>query len=299
MAAGPWALVQFTTPGSATTELGVDVGGSVRLPPAELRGVTLMQVLDDWARWTPVLRDLDAESLTEVPGARLAAPLTYPRKVLCAGANYYDHAEEMGTERPDPDATPFFFLKTPTTTIVGTGTPVAIPVDPEAGVDWEAELGVVIADTCRDLDAADARAHIAGYVVANDLSARGRFPRPDAVFPPFGWDWFAHKNQDGFCPIGPGMVPAWLVPDPQELKIRLTVNGEVKQDSTTAAMVTGVDKLVAAASRVATLEPGDLVLTGTPAGVGMPRQEFLKPGDVVTVEIEGLGHITNEIVARR
>lgn len=299
MTAGTWALVQYTEPGSGDVRLGFEEAGVIRLPPPSLTGATLMEVLADWARWDPVLKGIEVGSLPEVVGAEPVAPLTYPRKVLCAGVNYFDHAEEMGTEPPDPDAEPFFFLKTPTTTIVGPRATIAIPADPQAGVDWEAELGVVIADTCRDVDPAEARAHIAGYVVANDLSARGQFPRPGAVFPAFAWDWVSHKSQDGFCPIGPGLVPSWLVPDPQALKIRLTVNGEVKQDSSTSAMVAGVDKLVAAASRITTLEAGDLVLTGTPAGVGMPRKDFLKPGDVVSVEIEGLGRIVNKIVARR
>lgn len=291
-----WSLVQYGTP--EDPRLGIEEAGVVREVLTALAGRTLMEVLADWDQWVPTLRSLQVAALPEVPGAVLIAPLTYPRKVVCAGVNYYDHAEEMGTQRPDPDAEPYFFLKTPTTTIVGPGASIAIPTDPAAAVDWEAELGVVIADHCRDLDPSQARAHIAGYVVANDISARGQFPRPEAVFPAFGWDWFSHKSQDGFCPIGPGLVPEWFVSDPQGLKIRLTVNGEVKQDSSTAAMVSSVDKLVAAASRVTTLEPGDLVLTGTPAGVGMPSKEFLKPGDVVTVEIKGLGHISNSFVAR-
>jgi len=294
----PWSLAQFRTADSAEVRLGIESAGVVKLPPSELAGSTVMGVVADWARWVPLLRAIDVAALRPVPEARLTAPLTYPRKVLCAGANYLDHTEEMGSAAPDPDAEPFFFLKTPTTTVIGPADPVPIPADPAARVDWEAELAVVIADTCRDLDASTAREHIAGYLVANDISARGQFSRSDAVSPVFGWDWLMHKSQDGFCPIGPGLVPAWLVADPQALKIRLTVNGELKQDSSTAAMVCGVDKLVAAASRITTLEPGDLVLTGTPAGVGKPRGEFLKPGDLVSVQIETLGQITNKIVAR-
>lgn len=290
-----WSLVQYEADG---IRLGIADSGVVRRPPPELADHTVLDLLAEWTRWMPLLRELDVRALPEVSDAHLVAPLTYPPKVLCAGANYFDHAEEMGAARPDPDAEPYFFLKTPTTTIVGPDAPVGIPADPAAKIDWEAELGVVIADTCRDLEPGQAWSHLAGYLVANDLSARGRFPRPGAVFPAFGWDWFAHKSQDGFCPIGPGLVPAWLVPDPHALKIRLTVNGEVKQDSSTAAMVCGVDRLVAAASRVTTLEPGDLLLTGTPAGVGMPRNEFLEPGDVVTVEIEGVGRIRNRMVPR-
>jgi len=298
MTVSVWSLVQYTIDGSDDLFLGIGDGDRVRSAPPELAGLSVLGVVQNWSRWVPVLRTLDPATLPEVPGARLAAPVTYPNKVLCAGANFYDHAEEMGTATPDPTVEPFFFLKPPTTTVIGTGAPVPISADPAAGIDWEAELGVVIADRCKDVAAEGAPAHIAGYLVSNDISARGPFPRPDAVFPAFGWDWMAHKGQDGFCPIGPGLVPAWLVPDPQALAIRLWVNDTRKQDSTTAKMVVGVNELVAAASRLATLEPGDIILTGTPAGVGMPRKDFLSPGDLVTVEIEGLGRISNRMVAK-
>jgi len=297
----PWSLVQYTVPTGSGFRLGLMVGEKVRAAPAELTELSLLDVLDDWSRLSPALRSFDAESLDRlapVPAATLVAPLTYPRKVLCAGANYYSHAEEMGTLRPDSSARPYFFLKPPTTTVIGPFDPVTIPVAPGANVDWEAELGVVIADRCRDLAPGEVLDHVAGYVVANDISARGVFLRPEAVFPAFGWDWVAHKGQDGFCPIGPGLVPTWLVDDPQSLPLRLSVNGVVKQDSTTADMVAGVGELVAEASRLMTLEPGDLVLTGTPAGVGMPTGDFLRPGDEVTVEIDGVGTITNRMVAR-
>ncbi len=294
-----WSLVQYHSAADTSPTLGIEVAGEVRFAPAPMAGLTLLQVLDDWARWAPVLRALDVGVLTPVGGpVALAAPLTYPRKLLCAGANYHSHAAEMGTARPDPAATPFFFLKPPTTTVVGPHAAVAIRTTPGSSVDWEAEVGVVVADRCRDLADDEAGAHVAGYLVANDVSDRGAFIRPDAVAPPFGFDWLAHKGQDGFCPLGPGMVPAWQVPDPQDLRIRLTVNDVVKQDASTADMVVGMHRLVAAASRMVTLEPGDVILTGTPAGVGMPRREFLHPGDVVTVTVEGLGTIRNEIVAR-
>ena len=303
-----WSLVQYrpapaVAGGADTAEavptLGVEVDGEVRLAPGEMAHLTLLQVLDDWARWAPVLRALDVTALAPVAGpVVLAAPVTYPRKLLCAGANYYSHAAGMGTARPDPGASPFFFLKPPTTTVVGPHAAVAIRTTAGSSVDWEAEVGVVVADRCRDLADDEASAHVAGYLVANDISDRGAFIRPDAVFPPFGFDWLAHKGQDGFCPLGPGMVPVWQVPDPQDLRIRLTVNDVVKQDASTADMVVGVHRLLAAASRMVTLEPGDVILTGTPAGVGMPRREFLHPGDVVTVTVAGLGTLHNEIVAR-
>lgn len=300
--AGPataWSLVQYdVVPGGQQHRVGLLLDGVVHVPPAALTGSTMLEVLADWERNQQVLRRLDDAAVRDsekVEGARLAVPLTYPRKVLCAGTNYYDHCEEMGTARPDPRADPFFFLKAPTTTVVGPDAVVTLPQRAHVRFDWEAELGVVIGSRCKDVPPDRARQHVAGYLVADDLSDRGAFPRTNPVLAPFAFDWLAHKSVDGSCPIGPGLVPAWLVADPQALAITLSVNGVVKQDSNTAQMVIGIDDLVAGASRLMTLEPGDLVLTGTPAGVGAPKGTFLHDGDVVTVTIERLGSITHTI----
>lgn len=296
MALTTWALVQYQT--NAGIAVGVQLDGEVYAAPALLDGRTLLEIVEDWPHWSTVLRTLDDQALTPIPVPDVIAPLTYPNKVICAGANYYDHAEEMGAARPDPHAEPFFFLKSPTTTVVGPTAQVPINTDGRSNVDWEAELGVVIGRRSSAIDESGAAQAIAGYVVANDISDRGIFHRSGSVFPAFDWDWLGHKNQDAFCPIGPGLVPAWLVPDPQALKIRLDVNGVVKQDSNTSQMVVEVPRLIAAASKLMTLEPGDIILTGTPAGVGLPRHDFLSPGDVVTVEIEGLGQICNTVVGK-
>ena len=291
-----WALAQYRTSRGVATGIHVD-DGVLTAPPA-IGELGVMELLQDWDRWAEVLRAVDLDTLTPVEDADLVAPLTYPSKVICAGANYYDHADEMGVDRPNPAAEPFFFLKTPTTTVVGPTAEVSIFDDGRSQVDWEAELGVVIGRRCANVESSDAADVIAGYLVANDVSDRGVFHRNGSVAAPFEWDWLAHKSQDGFCPIGPGLVPAWLVPDPHALKIRLDVNGIVKQDSNTSQMVVDVHRLISAASRVFTLEPGDVILTGTPAGVGMPRKDFLRPDDVVTVEIEGIGRISNKVVAK-
>lgn len=293
----PWSLVQYVEHGAPRRRLGVLAQGKIYRRPGALPDVDLMGLLADWDTWVPVLRDLTVDELEAVSAAQLIAPLTYPRKVLCAGANFYDHAEEMGTARPDPEAEPFFFLKAPSTTIVGPDVVVGLPAAPSQ-IDYEVELGVVVGRTLRDATLGDAAEAVAGYVVADDLSDRGRFPRPDAVAAPFGFDWLAHKSQDGFCPIGPGLVPHWLVPDVDDLSMTLSINATVKQNSSTAQMVLGVAGLLAAASRLTTLEPGDLVLTGTPAGVGMPRQDFLRDGDEVTVSIGGIGTIRHTLMAR-
>lgn len=291
-----FALVQYRTPEQPRLRLGLSDGGRIRALDGVLRQDTLMGLLREWQDHVDTLRSLDPAGLPVVPDAELGTPLTFPRKVFCAGANYYGHAQEMGTARPDPSAEPFFFLKPPTTTVIGPHDD--IPVDAEAtlDLDWEAELAVVIGAGGRNISAESALAHVAGYMVANDLSARGRFARPEAGFPAFAWDWVSTKSMDGSCPLGPGLVPAWDIPEPGRLDVRLDVNGVVKQDANTDDMVVDVPHLIAAASRIATLEPGDVILTGTPAGVGVPRRDFLRIGDVVTVSIEGLGSISNTIV---
>lgn len=291
-----WSLVQYVRPDNHRPILGLLHEGGVGRAPLPLRDALALDVLDRWSEFAPLLRALDVTDLESVQDATLVAPLTYPRKVLCAGANYFGHAEEMGTARPDPGGEPFFFLKPPTTTVVAADADIELPVD--ADVDWEAELAVVIGIGGRHIDEAVALDHVAGYSVANDLSARGQFPRSDAVFPPFAWDWLKHKSFDGSCPLGPGIVPSWQIPDPQNLTLRLSVNGELKQEASTSDMVITVARLIAGASRVLTLEPGDVILTGTPAGVGMPHGTFLKTGDVVVTEIEGIGRMTNTMVAR-
>jgi 2-keto-4-pentenoate hydratase/2-oxohepta-3-ene-1,7-dioic acid hydratase in catechol pathway len=293
-----WSLVQFTTSQHGVPRIGVYADGVVRAAPTALAGKTLLEVLADWNRWLPEIHNVVPASLEAVPDATIIAPLTYPRAVLCVGANYYGHAEEMQTARPSPDAEPFFFLKPPATTIVGPGVDVAIHVDGRSRVDWEAELGVVIGKRASMIEESRAAEYIAGYVVANDISDRGLMRKPDAVFPVFEWDWVSHKGQDGFCPIGPGLVPAAVVGDPQNLRIVLDVNGVVKQDSSTADMVINVHRLIAHASRLITLQPGDVILTGTPAGVGMPHNEYLQPGDTVTAGIEHVGILRNHIVAK-
>lgn len=290
-----WALVQYRLPDDPRTHVGMLTGGRVVAAPPMLGDTTLMAVLADWAAYEEQLRAWAPDTAATADGAQLIAPLTYPGKVLCAGANYYSHAAEMGTARPDPSAEPFFFLKPPHTTVIGPGEPIPYPAYPGVRLDWEAELAVVIGRPAKDVPPDRAREHIAGYLAANDLSARDRVVRPDSVSPHFAYDWLAHKGQDGFCPLGPGIVPAWQIPDPQDLALRLSVNGTVKQDSSTADMVVGVDELVAAASRVLTLQPGDVILTGTPAGVGMPRGEFLAAGDTVLVEIDAIGRLENHV----
>lgn len=292
----PFAIVQFTTPDDATPRLGLAVGDIVVEAPEQFRGWTALSLFDRWPDAATALRGIDAARLPVVADAALGAPLTFPRKVICAGANYFSHAAEMGSDRPDPDADPFFFLKAPTTSIIGPRDEIVLD-DDDHQLDWEAELAVVIGRRGKNIDATSAMEYVAGYTVSNDVSARGLFHRADAVDAPFTFDWVLTKSRDGFCPIGPGIVPAWQITDPHDLAIRLDVDGVVKQDSRTSDMVVRIPQLIAAASRNFTLEPGDLILTGTPAGVGKPRGDFLSVGATVTVTIEGIGSISNRIAA--
>ncbi len=295
---GPqWALVQYRLPGDERVRPGVLTGQTVTELPPELAAISLMELLAGWGDAVGLLHGWSPDPARVVPGARLVAPLTYPGKVLCSGANYYSHATEMGTKPPRADAEPFFFLKPPATTVIGPCDDIPFPGYDGVRLDWEAELGVVIGRTGKNITLERARDHVAGYLVANDLSARDKTARDDAVSPHFVYDWLGHKGQDGSCPLGPGVVPAWLVDDPQRLDFRLTVNGVVKQDASTSDMVIGIDAMVAGASRQVTLQPGDVILTGTPAGVGAARGEFLTPGDTVVVEFDGIGALRNKVVA--
>ena len=216
----------------------------------------------------------------------VALPIERPQKIVCIGLNYRDHAEEQGTELP---AAPLLFAKWPNT-LIGPGEPIVIPPITKQ-VDYEAELGVVIGERVRGASAENALEAVAGFLCLNDVSAR------DLQFS--DGQWVRGKSLDTFCPVGPEFVPAVDVPDPQALAIRAVVNGEVLQDSHTSNMIFSVAEIVAHVSRAITLEPGDLIATGTPAGVGAFRDPpvWLEPGDEVTIEIDQLGALTNPVRA--
>jgi 2-keto-4-pentenoate hydratase/2-oxohepta-3-ene-1,7-dioic acid hydratase in catechol pathway len=290
-----WSLVTVASDGEPFIAARLP-DGNLRAVPALKQWSSLVELVDAWPAATDALRALDVEAADPLDGVRLLAPLRYPRKVICAGVNYRRHVAEMGIEAPLADWKPFFFLKPPTTAVIGPFDDVPLD-DPEAALDWEAELAVVIGVGGRDLPAKLALAHVAGYCVSNDLSARAYHRRAGSPAPPFDYDWFASKARDGSLPLGPGLTPAWAVPDPHDLRIRLWVNDQLQQDASTADMIRGVPALVAAASQTVTLEPGDVITTGTPAGVGAGKGLFLRPGDVVRTEIEHLGVLVNQIVA--
>jgi 2-keto-4-pentenoate hydratase/2-oxohepta-3-ene-1,7-dioic acid hydratase in catechol pathway len=290
-----WSLATYAADGTAG--LGVLREDGTLVAPADLkRWATAMELLADWPAAEPVLRDLDLTDAPPVEADSLLAPLRWPRKVICAGVNYRRHMREMGGQIPAGDWRPFFFLKTPTTSVIGPHDPIVVKDAARARYDWEAELAVVIGTAGKDIDAERAVAHVAAYCVANDLTARGYHHRDVAPADAFAYDWFAAKSMEGSLPLGPGLTPAFLVPDPQDLRLRLWVNGELQQDESTADMVSPVAELVAAASEVVTLEPGDVITTGTPSGVGAGRGRYLRGGDIVRVTIDGLGTLENTVI---
>jgi 2-keto-4-pentenoate hydratase/2-oxohepta-3-ene-1,7-dioic acid hydratase in catechol pathway len=288
-----WSLVSYRRKDRENRAGVLHEGRIVELP---LRAAGVLELIEGWPQVEPMLRSFDPANANEIPGAELVLALRFPRKLICAGANYHKHLAEMGITRPE-GARPYFFLKPPTTALIGPGEPIAIPPDPSAKVDWEAELAVVIGIGGKHIPASEALSHVAGYSALNDISLRGPHHVPTPIAEPFTWDWLASKGADGSAPFGPGIRPAFLVADPQRLDVRLWVNGELKQDANTADMIDGVAALVAAASELFTLEPGDVIATGTPQGVGVPRGEFLRPGDVVELEIGDFGRLSNTVIA--
>ncbi|MFG2608328.1 fumarylacetoacetate hydrolase family protein [Streptomyces sp. NPDC048514] len=251
-----------------------DVDGALLADDAALAGVRA-------AAEAGGLPALDAE------GLRIGPPVGRIGKIVCIGLNYHDHARETGAE---PPAEPVVFLKAPDT-VVGPNDTVLVPRG-SAKTDWEVELAVVIGRTARYLDSAEeGLAHVAGYALAHDVSEREfQIER--------GGTWDKGKNCETFNPLGPWLVTADEVPDPQALSLKLWVNGELKQDGTTAEQIFPVGEVVRYVSRFMTLYPGDVISTGTPAGVAMGQPEpkpYLRAGDVVELEIAGLGRQRQEL----
>lgn len=217
-----------------------------------------------------------------VSDVKLHAPLI-PGKILGIGRNYADHAAELGNKLP---AEPAIFAKLPSS-VIATGETIAWEAALSQQVDWEGELAVVIGRRARNVSEPDAYQYIFGYTVANDVTARD-LQAGDG-------QWVRAKGLDTFCPLGPSIIMRKALADPHTLAIRTTVNGQVMQDGTTADMIFKIPRLIAHCSRAFTLEPGDVILTGTPSGVGkgMNPPRFLGSGDVVTVSIEGIGELVN------
>ena len=258
----------------------LDEGGVLR----DLSGV-----IDDVAG--PVLGQLgghDPEALPRVEGTpRIGPCVGRVGKFIGIGLNYHDHAAEVGATAP---AEPIVFLKA-TSSIAGPGDPLPLPRGSEK-TDWEVELGVVIGRTAKHVTEAEALDHVAGYCVVNDVSER-------ALQIERGGQWTKGKSCDGFGPLGPWLVTPDEAGDPQALRLTLSVNGEPRQDGSTATMIFPVAHLIAYLSELMTLHPGDIIATGTPPGVGMGMKppQFLRAGDVVELSVEGLGTQRQEVVA--
>lgn len=264
--------------------------------------ITTMDLVTDWESSRSRLEAMATEaaagdhdesrigSVGEVP---LLAPLLYPSALICAGANYAKHVREMtGSEFDKSTRRPYFFLKLPQHCVIGPDAPIPLPHTSQQ-VDWEVELAVVIGRAGRNVKAADALDHVAGYTIMNDVSARDLGRRPD--WPNWGMDWLGHKSFDGAAPLGPWMVPADAIADPHALDIKLWLNDELQQDSNTSDLIFDINEQIEYLSRLFTLRAGDVISTGTPSGVGRPRGIFLKPGDVIRMEIEDIGEMTNPV----
>ena len=228
-------------------------------------------------------RERVAHKLADV---KLRAPLTRPGKIICIGANYMDHIKEASLQTPTE---PVFFAKY-RNAITGPTDPILLPAVSEQ-VDWEAELVVVIGRAGRDIAAADAMSHVVGYTIGNDVSARDWQMRK-----PFR-QWMMGKTFDTFLPLGPALVTVDEVSDPQDIRITLRLNDAVMQNETTANMVFPIAELLSFVSRIVSLEPGDIMLTGSPAGVGFAQTppRYLRHGDVLETSIEKLGSMTNPV----
>ena len=268
--------------------------------------------LDGGIRWTSTqaivaratpddLRALDRASRELVASVgrvreevTLHPPIPNPQKILCIGVNYRGHLEEAQREDPElgTQRDPVVFSKL-NTTLVGDGGAIVLPNAAPTMIDWEGELAVVVGRACSGVSAAQALDYVAGYTVFNDVSAR------DVQLA--NAQWLVSKSFDTAGPCGPALVTADEVPDPQQLDLTTTVNGEVMQQSNTSMMITPVARLIEYISSFITLIPGDIIATGTPAGVGFARDPkvFLKPGDYVTVTVAGVGVLTNPVRAAR
>lgn len=246
----------------------------------------------DWIALAAQIGDLAASgAVVDLAGqVRLQAPFR-PTRIFCAASNFVAHADEMGTVlAAKAESKPYMFLKLENC-IIGPDEPVVMP-DSTEKLDWEVELAAVIGRPAKHISAADALQYVAAYSVLNDVTARDLNVRSDY---PFKFDWFQGKCHDGFAPFGPWLVPAALIPDPQKVRLRLSVNGEVMQDGTAEEMIWKVNEQIAYLSTILSLQPGDVIATGTPTGVGMGRGVFLKRGDVMTAAIAEIGEISNRV----
>jgi 2,4-didehydro-3-deoxy-L-rhamnonate hydrolase len=277
-------LLRYGPPGKEKPGL-VDKEGRIRSLHKKIKDIT-PETLSPAG--LTALRKLNPEKLPLVPGKpRLGVPLTGTTKIVCVGLNYSDHAKEAGLPIP-PE--PVLFMKA-ITSLSGPNDKVKLPRNHKKG-DWEVELGIVIGRKAQYVDEKDALKYVAGYCLINDVSERHfQIERSG--------QWVKGKSCDTFCPVGPWLVTTDEIKDPQGLKMWLKVNGETKQNGSTATMIFGVKHIVSYISQFMTLMPGDIIPTGTPPGVGLgikPTPQFLQPGDVMELGIDGLGTQRQQVV---
>ena len=287
--------------------IGEEVFDAAKLTGKPAYG-TVAGILDDWKTAEGALKRAAAGAAKSrakrqpLAKTKLLAPLPAPLTIFCAGANYADHAAAMARkagqpEPPDPHSQgqkPYFFIKA-ARTLADPGATIKIG-DYAKELDWEIELAAVIGRPTKNVPVEKALTYVAGYTAANDLSARDRGRRPSVEATSFfKMDWIKHKSFDGSCPLGPWITPASDIKDPQQLGLKLWVNGKLRQDSNTCKMLFTLAEQIAHLSINMTLHPGDLILTGTPAGTGAESSEFLKSGDLIKIWIEGIGEFENKI----
>ncbi len=269
--------------------------------------VSMLGILEDWHRAQETLQSALAKGGEQAKAlplvqTRLRAPVLWPSAIYCAGANYSDHAAEMAKranrpEEPNPKTLglkPWHFIKASRALADPGATVSALHYTQK--LDWEVELAAVIGKPAKNVPVEQALDYVAGYTAANDLSARDLSRRPHVPdTSAFKSDWIGQKSFDGACPLGPWIVPAQDIPDPHNLALKLWVNDAIKQDSNTGKMIYNIAEQISHLSAGMTLYPGDVILTGTPAGVGSARNEYLKAGDVVKIEIERIGTLSTTI----
>jgi len=306
----PFTLVSYETNAQARTGLVLkdtlyDLHAATKHP----NDTSMLSLLSDWPAAQPRIQSVIEQTIagaiagSALTSHKLLAPLPIPGTVFCAGANYTDHVIEMAKVaniEPDPDPHTlglgsWHFIKS-SRSVIGPGDRIEIPNGSQK-LDWEVELAAIIGRKTRNISVDDALSCLAGYTIANDLSARD-FSRRNgiAVHSPFRFDWVSHKSFDTSCPLGPWITPAAQIADPQKLAISLTVNGEIRQDSNTSQMIFSVAEQISDLSKKLTLWPGDVILTGTPAGVGSAYGQFLKTGDRISAKIEGIGELQNIVL---
>jgi 2,4-didehydro-3-deoxy-L-rhamnonate hydrolase len=267
------------------------------LPPSEM-GFTAAKEIAQWLAANS--GSLPETELIPTAKAELLVPIPRPNKIFLLAGNYADHIREGGGVAAERAETfPYVFMKPPTTTLTNPGKPIRIPAVSPNHIDWELELAVVIGRKAKGVKEADALKYVAGYTVINDISDRKFRPNPDRKLRDKDsfFDWLHGKWHDSFCPCGPCVTAADAIPDPQALPMQLKLNGEIQQDASTALQIFPVAAVIEFISSFVTLEPGDLISTGTPAGVGSSKGTFLKPDDVLHGTIDRIGTLVTPVVA--